>query len=127
MGCDWTSIRIRNSTSSQIKDVLSNYIRPSKFTGIYLLDVADVEVCFYMNSDQHFDFDPKQVENEDQWNKFLDFFKRLSVNLNSEVLFKPEDSDFSNEESILLSISGEIVKYNFDIESGYSNDGEYRK
>jgi hypothetical protein len=127
MGCDWTSIKVSNSTPSQVKDALSNNIIQSKSTGIYLLNVADVEVCFYLDSDQHFDFDPKQVENENQWNKFLDFFKRLSLKLNSEVLFRPEDSDFERDESILLSIFGENVKYNFDVENGYTNDGEYRK
>ncbi len=86
---------------------------------IYNFNVGQVLVYFYINSNQHFDFDPKEILSLNQWNMFLDFFTILSKKLKTEILFMPEDGNYENIKSILVQISGNDVVYNFDIKTKY--------
>ncbi|NJL15365.1 MAG: hypothetical protein HC913_21765 [Microscillaceae bacterium] len=124
LGCDWTSTRVSETSVEDIKTALNEVVSlvEKETNSIYTFEVAQVTVAFYTNSDQHLDFDPKDIVSINQWTLFLDFFKILSKKLNGEILFRPEDSDYESKESVLVLISGNDVVYNFDIKAGYDDD-----
>ena len=119
MGCDWISVRVLEVGVENIKKALKDVVNldAKESNEIYTFEIAQVLVCFYTNSDQHFDFDPKDIISLNQWTKFLDFFKILAQKLNTEILFRPEDSNYTSKESILAQISGNDVIYNFNVKA----------
>jgi len=124
MGCDWISVRVSEAGVENIKKVLKDVVNldEKELNEIYTFDIEQVLVCFYTNSGQHFEFDPRDIIGLNQWTKFLDFFKILAKKLNTEILFRPEDSNYESRESILVQISGNDVVYNFNIKAAYDDN-----
>jgi len=118
MGCDWTSISVDKKEPEQIRATLEKFVNLENTSeNIFKFDNSGAEVYFYLNSDQHFDFDPKTIMSAEQWNKFLETFKMISKDLKSEVLFRPEDSN--PKENITVRIINDHVEYNFDVYESY--------
>ena len=122
MGCDWTSVQVPKTGIDSILDILSETVNLNQNDTIYSFEIASVKIYFYTKSDHHFDFDPKDINSIDEWTIFLDFFKTISKKLNTEILFRPEDSDYKSNDSILVRISGNEVFYNFEIKANYDNE-----
>ena len=118
MGCDWTSISVGKKEAGQIREYLEKIVNLEKTSdNIFKFDNSGTEVYFYLNSDQHFDFDPKTISSAEQWNKFLETFIRISKDMESEVLFRPEDSN--PRENITVKIINDNVDYDFDVYEAY--------
>lgn len=122
MGCDWTSVQVSKTSIENIIDVLNETVKLNENDTIYSFEIASVKIFFYTKSNQHFDFDPKEIKSADQWSIIVDFFKNISKKLNAKILFRPEDSSRKNEESVLIQILGNDVTYNFDIKADYENN-----
>ena len=118
MGCDWTSISVDKKEAKQIKEYLDKNVNLEMINDdIYKFENAGTDIYFYLNSDQHFDFDPKTISSEHQWSKFLDTFKKISKDLESNVLFRPEDSN--SGENIIIKIIKDEVQYDFKVYEAY--------
>jgi hypothetical protein len=118
MGCDWTSISVDKREARQIRKSLKKIVNLENTSdNIFKFDNAGTEVYFYMNSDQHFDFDPKTISSAEQWVQFLETFKTISKDLKSEVIFRPEDSN--PKENITVRIKNDNVEYDFDVYESY--------
>lgn len=122
LGCDWTSVDVVGKESTQIEHFLESKFESFRSTSpsIACFEVHEVKVYFYLNSDDHnFDFDPKQIITEDQWNNFLEAFIQLSKQLDSDVHLRPEDSN--RGEDVLVCITGDEVTYDFDVHLSYQD------
>lgn len=110
LGTDWISIDVLDSTYSEINDTISTN---SKFAllpnenGILTLEIENVTFCLYNNENHHFDFDPKEIDNENKWNVILSFFLNLSNQLGKSIVFRPEDSNKGETENYLINITSE--------------------
>ncbi len=118
MGCDLTSITVDKKEAGLIRDYLEKIVNLEKTSDyIFKFDNSGTEVYFYLNSDQHFDFDPKTISSAEQWNKFLKTFIKISKDMESEVLFRPEDSNPG--ENIIVKLINGNVEYDFDVFETY--------
>lgn len=123
MGCDWTSVRVSDTSIDRLNEVLNEVVILNQIEDTILsFEIDNVNIYFYTKSDQHFDFDPKEIVSPKQWTSVLTFFKRLSTNLKAEIFFRPEDSNYDSKESILVQISGNTVVYNFVIKADYDDN-----
>jgi|SRR5690606_754753 len=118
MDCDWTSISVDNKEAGQIKVYLEKIVNLEKASdNIFKFDNSGTEVYFYLKSDQHFDFDPKTISSAEQWNEFLETFIKISKDMESEVLFRPEESNPRG--NITVKIINDNVEYFFDVFETY--------
>ena len=105
---DWISVDILNSTYAEILKSIST---DSEFElikneqGISILEIENVEFCFYNNKNHHFDFDPKVIDTEKKWNRIVEFFLNLSNQLEKSIVFRPEDSNKDETENYLIKIT----------------------
>ena len=90
LGADWISIDVLDSSYSEIKDTIltfSEFELKQNENGILAVEIENVFFCFYNNDKHHFDFDPKEIDNENKWNVILSFFLTLSNQLGKSIVF----------------------------------------
>jgi len=113
LGADWISIDVLDARYSEIKEMIltkSKIEFKQNENGALFLEIEDVEFYFYNNDNNHFDFDPKEIDSEKKWKGILDFFFSLSNHLEKPIVFRPEDSNKGEKENYLIIINsnGEI-------------------
>ena len=121
MGTDWTSIDVQETKADEIELFLRDNFRLTTIDkDIYEFDNSNVNVFFYKDSDQHFDFDPRDIKTMKQWEQFLEIFKRISKTFEKDVLFRPEDNN-GDLDSVLLRITKDQIDYNFKVIDNYKD------
>ena len=119
MGTDWISIEVQDTKADDIELFLRNNIQlPNIDKDILEFDNSNVNVFFYKDSDQHFDFDPRDIKTINQWEQFLEIFKRISKTFKKNVLFRPEDNN-GDLDSVLVRLTDDQVDYNFKVRDNY--------
>lgn len=125
LGADWISIDVLDSTYSEIKDTIlsiSEFELKLNENGVLTLDIENVIFCFYNNDNHHFDFNPKEIDNENKWKVVLSFFSTLSKQLGKSIVFRPEDSNKGETENYLIKVTPEgQIEYFENVIKGYTD------
>ncbi len=121
MDSDWTSIEVEDTKPEDIELFLKNHVQLSRTAkGLFEFSNSNVTVYFYKNSEQHFDFDPRNVKSMEQWEKFLVIFMNISKAFKKDVLFRPEDNK-GDLDSVIVRVTDNLVGYNFEIRDKYKD------